>query len=127
MKQILEVGPVKEIAASYDNFACLTFRNEIFTWNQDENQFTVLDHERNIQMNLEFKGLSCGKEFGHVIDQHGNLYGWGNNKHGELGTGDCFPRTKLAQVRIFTNDKHYLRCKAVFNGHSFAFGLFDDL
>jgi len=39
-----------------------------------------------------FLRLSVGAEFLHVIDEFGNLYGWGNNKHGELGTGDAFPR-----------------------------------
>ena len=49
--------------------------------------------------------MSIGKDFGHVVDQFGNLHGWGNNKNGELGTGDCFPRNKLAQIRIFNESK----------------------
>lgn len=69
--------------------------------------------------------LSLGTDFGHVIDLDSNLYGWGNNKHGELGTGDSYPRIKLSQVRIFNSEKQYMRCLKVFNGHNFSVGLFE--
>jgi hypothetical protein len=69
--------------------------------------------------------LTIGQDFGHVIDQFGNLYGWGQNRFGELGTGDCFPKNKLTQVRVFNDSKQYMRCKKVYNGQSFTLGLFE--
>lgn len=59
---------------------------------------------------LNFQNLAIGEDFGHLIDQNGNLHGWGNNKNGELGTSDSYPRLKLAQIRIFNSDKQYMRC-----------------
>lgn len=44
---------------------------------------------------VKLKNLSIGEDFGHAIDQYGNLHGWGNNKNGELGTGDSYPRYKV--------------------------------
>ena len=39
--------------------------------------------------------LTIGEDFGHAIDEFGNLYGWGENKNGELGIGDTAPRPKI--------------------------------
>ena len=74
---------------------------------------------------LKFSHLAIGEDFGHLVDQNGNLHGWGNNRNGELGTSDSYPRQRLAQIRIFNNEKQYMRCHRVFNGHNFALGLFE--
>ena len=78
-------------------------------------------------MDTKLRNLSIGLDFGHVIDQDDNLHGWGNNKNGELGSGDSYPRVKLSQIRIFNSQKSYMRCKEVFHGNNFAFGLFESV
>ena len=50
---------------------------------------------------VKLTSLSVGRDFGHVIDLNNNLYGWGSNSNGELGTSDSYPRVKLSQIRIF--------------------------
>jgi len=47
--------------------------------------------------------ISLGSGFGHIIDKDYNLYGWGNNKCGQLGTSDSYDRYELSQIRVFNN------------------------
>ena len=123
--QVLEHLPeVKEIAAFGDQFAVLTSSSTIYTWTSSKSaSMQPLECEQ--MKSTHFSQLTVGSDFGHVIDEEGNLYGWGNNKNGELGTSDSYPRTKLAQVRIFNNVQQYMRCCRIFSGHSFSFGLFE--
>ena len=81
----------KEIAAFEDNYAGLDYDNQIYTWINDEEP-KLLDSDLR---GIEFSGLKIGEEFGHILDSNLNLYGWGNNQFGELGTGDSYPRLKL--------------------------------
>ena len=96
----------------------------MFYWNE-EGIFTKLD--RDINNSPPIDKISVGSDFGHIIDTQGNLYGWGNNKNGELGTSDTYPRRQLTQVRVFNKYKQYLRCTNIYNGHSFSFALFESI
>ena len=49
--------------------------------------------------------MDIGVDYGHVVDASGNLYGWGNNPNGEMGSGDTYPRQKLTQIRVFNKHK----------------------
>jgi hypothetical protein len=98
--KLYSLANVKEIDACSQNFAALTFSNKIYTWKEGADQpFRALEH--GLLNSLNLVGISVGSDFGHAIDSDSNLYGWGNNKNGELGTGDSYPRQKLSQIRIF--------------------------
>ena len=93
---------VVEIASAPTVFAALDYKNKIYRWNADQmmhedgnGRVETVEHASQ-QSGQIFLRLSVGQEFLHVVDELGNLYGWGNNKHGELGTGDCFPRPHLS-------------------------------
>ena len=122
-EKVGDVSNVKEIAAYESHYACLDTLNNIYTWGED-GIVQKLEKEAN-KSTLHFCKLTIGQDFGHVTDQYGNLHGWGNNKNGELGSGDSYPRNKLSQIRIFNSSKQYMRCKNVFSGSNFAFGLFE--
>ena len=66
--------------------------------------------------NLTFQKLTIGEDFGHSIDEYGNLYGWGQNLNGEIGTGDTVPRPKICQIKIFDTQEKYMRCNNIFSG-----------
>lgn len=66
--------------------------------------------------NLTFQKLTIGEDFGHTIDEYGNLYGWGKNLNGEIGTGDYIPRPKICQIKIFDTQEKYMRCNNIFSG-----------
>ena len=123
-KQVEGLENVKEIQACNDYYAVLTKDNRIFTMIESPNQ-QFMEIENSFSKNVNFKQLMIGSDFGHLIDQEMNLYGWGNNKNGELGTSDSFPRQKLSQVRIFNEYKQYMRCIKCFAGHSHVLGIFE--
>jgi len=54
-------------------------------------------------MNSYFKGgvkdISVGSTFSIAVDSSNKLYTWGNNFHGELGTGDCEHRPFPTMIR----------------------------
>lgn len=123
-RELEQLPEVTEIAAYGDHFAALTSSNTIFSC--ASGQFHSMQPLECEQMKaVHLRRLTVGSDFGHVIDEEGNLYGWGNNKNGELGTSDSYPRTKLAQVRIFNSEQQYMRCYKIFSGHAFSFGLFE--
>lgn len=66
--------------------------------------------------NLTFQKLTIGEDFGHTIDEYGNLYGWGKNQNGEIGTGDTIPRPKILQIKIFDHQEKFMRCNNIFSG-----------
>ena len=94
-RKIEELQRVKEIQASNDYYAVLTQDNQIFTMVESSEQ-RFLQVESSLSSFITLKNLILGADFGHVMDQELNLYGWGNNKNGELGTSDSFPRQKLS-------------------------------
>ena len=49
MKEVLDIGLVKEIAAMKDNFACLTYNNEILFWQAGDSSIQMLEKEPNLQ------------------------------------------------------------------------------
>lgn len=118
------VANVKEVAVCDTNYVVLTQCNNIYEWMEDKSD-TFRKIENSFDKVAQFSYLSVGAEFGHVVDQDRNLYGWGNNKNGELGTGDSYPRPKLSQVRIFNNEKQYMRCFQVFAGPNHAIAVFE--
>jgi alpha-tubulin suppressor-like RCC1 family protein len=92
------LSDVKEIGACMENYAALTCSNVIYNWKEGEfGSFKKIENP--IHKTLEH--MTIGKDFGHLLDLDANLYGWGDNAHGELGTSDSFPRYKLSQIRIF--------------------------
>lgn len=101
---IEDIAEVKEICSSNQQYAILTKCNKIFIWNEGE-EFVFKELDNSYSKDTSFSLLSLGHNFGHVIDQDANLFGWGDNKHGELGTSDNYPRSKLSQIRIFNEDQ----------------------
>lgn len=102
----------------------MTFDNLVFTWSEG-GHFNLQIMEIEAKNSVMLSRLSLGSDFGHVVDEESNLYGWGNNKNGELGTGDSYPRYKVSQIRIFNEQRQYMRCHHIFSGHSFCMGLFE--
>ncbi|EDO44704.1 predicted protein, partial [Nematostella vectensis] len=54
---------------------------------------------------VKARTVSCGESFTAVITKHGNLYTFGDGRHGKLGLGDeCFSNTfKPEKVKRFNN------------------------
>ena len=91
--KIKNLPKVVEISSSTSKYAAMDINNYIYVWNQDEINGAVTKIQSQIYLkNLTFQRLTIGDDFGHAIDEYGNLYGWGLNKNGELGTGDTIPR-----------------------------------
>ena len=106
--------------------ALLTRCNKILTCNIEiSDQFKELPNC--FDQCSTFENLTLGIDNGHVVDQNANLYGWGNNINGELGTGDSFPRENLTEVRIFNKNKQYMRCIRTFSGGSQVVALFESM
>ena len=55
---------------------------------------TELEVDSDGKVNL--KSVYAGNDFIIGLDFQGRIFGQGNNKHGELGTGDSYPRSKLS-------------------------------
>jgi len=64
--------------------ACLTINGKVFVWGFGDNIIPVVLNETNKMV----REVSVGHSFGALIDIEGNVYTWGTNKTGELGTGD---------------------------------------
>eukprot|EP00826_Nyctotherus_ovalis_P002180 TRINITY_DN10413_c0_g1_i1.p1 TRINITY_DN10413_c0_g1~~TRINITY_DN10413_c0_g1_i1.p1 ORF type:complete len:863 (-),score=245.69 TRINITY_DN10413_c0_g1_i1:255-2843(-) len=82
--------PVKKLAkeravkiAASNISACLTSSGLVFTWGLDSLTPTPLNGT-----NKPVREMSVGTSFGVFIDAEGGVYSWGNNRTGELGTGD---------------------------------------
>lgn len=98
-----DIKQAQEINACDNHYAILTKDNKIFSWTEGHD-FVFKELESSFADQVQLNRLSVGHDFGHVIDQDQNLYGWGENQNGELGTSDSYPRNKLSQVRIFNED-----------------------
>ena len=94
--KIRKIPKVVEISLSSNKYAALDINNFIYVWSQDDMDGTIMKIESLIYLkNLTFQKLTIGEDFGHTIDEFGNLYGWGTNQNGEIGTGDTIPRPKI--------------------------------
>ncbi|KYQ49672.1 RCC1 and BTB domain-containing protein 1 [Trachymyrmex zeteki] len=76
--------------------------------------------------------ISCGAAFTVVIIDNGEVYGWGNNRYGQLGVGDMEDRTTPCQVdsligtvivQVVCGDRHTLALTD--KGDLYAWGLLD--
>ncbi|GLD98298.1 hypothetical protein PINS_up006995 [Pythium insidiosum] len=70
--------------------------------------------------------LSCGKHHAAIITAQGKLYTWGNNKFGQLGTGDysstAVPKeVQLATDSMSSSNQRVLRIKHTIHEHGTAF------
>lgn len=77
--------------------------NKIFKRN-DLTTLYVLNFNINNKINIT--NISCGASFTIILTKQGVLYSFGsNNKHGELGLGDNYPRKEPEMI------KHLIACK----------------
>nr|XP_020655394.1 F-box only protein 24 isoform X1 [Pogona vitticeps] len=67
--------------------------------------FDPLDQQMPLAVSLPAKVLSCALGYNHLglMDEFGRIFMQGNNRYGQLGTGDKIDRGEPAQV-------HYLKC-----------------
>ncbi|XP_053217828.1 F-box only protein 24 isoform X3 [Podarcis raffonei] len=67
--------------------------------------FDPLDQQMPLALSLPAKVLSCALGYNHLglVDEFGRIFMQGNNRYGQLGTGDKIDRGEPAQV-------HYLKC-----------------
>ena len=68
---------------------------------------------------MKFKDISLGAFFGVVIDEESNVWTWGSNANGELGTDSTDLKGKVAHNPFFDGKK----IETVSCGGSFAIGL----
>ncbi|XP_054850537.1 F-box only protein 24 [Eublepharis macularius] len=67
--------------------------------------FDPLDQQMPLALSLPAKVLTCALGYNHLglVDEFGRIFMQGNNRYGQLGTGDKIDRGEPAQV-------HYLKC-----------------
>ena len=58
------------------------------------------------------KSIACGSNHSLVTDQHGCVWAWGDNEHGQLGVGDRRPRLEPARIQVDGQRVSLLACGA---------------
>jgi len=87
---------IKKIAAGQTS-ACITETGDLFLWGKTT--FGVFAKpEKVIAIPTAIDDVSLGNTVSIAKDINGMLWGWGNNKHGELGFGDKEPRVNPCPV-----------------------------
>jgi alpha-tubulin suppressor-like RCC1 family protein len=87
--------PLKDVSAiaAGRNFALALVEGEVKSWGQGESGQLgdVKEEEANLPVavaNLRnIVAIAATEEDGYALDSSGRVWAWGNNKHGELGTG----------------------------------------
>lgn len=125
MEQLQSLKGIYQIHACENHYVARSHSNEIFYWDQS-GEVKTLSFDQKLSPSA-IAQMDIGADYGHVVDASGNLYGWGNNQNGEVGSGDTYPRQKLTQIRVFNKHKQYLRCQKIYTGHNHSFSLFEKL
>ncbi|KAJ3440858.1 hypothetical protein M0812_14532 [Anaeramoeba flamelloides] len=111
------------IACGYSHFIALSKEFKIYSWDTDS-QTGCIGHGRtgdkstptlieNVK-NINFKSIVCGNFHSLCLTLDNILYGFGNNIHGELGTGERF---NFAQPQIV--HKNVIKIWSGFSWNSF--------
>ncbi len=88
--------PVIGIQSGLDHTLALNSKSQIFSWGlaADEGRkpaaMAVCD--------ARIKQVACGNAHSAVLDQEGNLYLWGANRKGQLGTGYPVPTMRYVEI-----------------------------
>ena len=96
---LLENIPIQKICAR-EFSAALTDMGEIYQWGDPKKN--QLFPELVKISNSKIEDIDIGANFGVCLDADGNVFSWGNNTYGELGTGDFEHRetfTNLASLK----------------------------
>lgn len=86
----------KKISAG-SHSAAISLEGDLYLWGTGTFG-EYLTPQRIIGFKHPFKRISVGNGFGCCVDSKGNIYSWGHNNHGELGTGDYESRISPKQV-----------------------------
>ena len=115
-----ESEKVARIAAG-NHSAAITENNELFIWGTGSfGEFLIPTSMNELgKITTGFVDVSIGGTFGATIDKEGNVYSWGTNTNGELGSGD-FEARPLPKPITSLQGKHVflLAC-----GSSYAIAL----
>ncbi|XP_018311637.1 RCC1 and BTB domain-containing protein 1 [Mycetomoellerius zeteki] len=132
-------GPkrIVDIACGCNHSIALTESGEVYAWgvheDEEEEEEEVQEEEQeqekektdkqttpmqfDILVKKKVVHISCGAAFTVVIIDNGEVYGWGNNRYGQLGVGDMEDRTTPCQVdsligtvivQVVCGDRHTL-------------------
>lgn len=70
----------------------MTEDGEVYTWGFGKNgalghsNWDQVDTPKKVEGLKDIIKVDCGNDYTIALDQHGNLYSWGSNRYGQLGT-----------------------------------------
>ena len=96
-KQVFDGERIDSICHGYDHTICVEkSKKEIYSWGENEYGQLGLgdkyDRDTPQKIMFDFKSriifISCGVDYTMAVTESGEIYGWGDNRWGQLGLGD---------------------------------------
>ena len=125
-----KLGKVKEISAGQNHSLAIDMNGKIWTWGSNyrgilgidnSSEITCLEPER-INTETKFKKISAGYRYSLAIDINGNIWGWGDETDGKVGSNK-YGNTVLLKPTQITNGTKFNKVVA---GKSSSFAIDED-
>ena len=108
---VVDIGPVKQIAAGYDFTCAITRDDALYCWGEDyEGELAIPDmavdksvRPVRVDAGATFRAVSGGQGHACAIRSTGTIACWGRNNVGQLGTGDGAPIQLRAPTDIVSS------------------------